>query len=984
MADTDISLSVGLEVKDAEKTAQELQKEIKDIFESKNDEQSASMVNLEIQMKKTYDSAETLRQKMAELMEGGPLIPTEQFQKIDQEFDEVNTRLEQAWREFLELGQKEYNSKTYSSKTVQLNKEIDELTVKFNELEDARKKLMDEGQDTIAVESTEEYKKLQTQLDATNDKLKQQIIHYREIERSQQASLDKTMAKQAMSAETAAAQAANAALKQQQQEMADLSKSLMGVTSSVRGLSRLIPGVSASGIYGIRMLTMGITRLTNLTKKDLVNAVKALTGAVKKLLTLIFTNPILLLVAALVAALVIMIKKIKEARENIKKFVDALGQGLKDGIKNLGKLGVKLFKSLTEQFFKLGLVLPKLFTRAVKILINKLNSLRSIITSMLDEIAAWNYGMNEVNNALSNITSSISYLKAAITTVFVPILTLIEPIITRITDKLAEIVTQVGILIAKLTGANTFIKATRIQKDYAESLKESSENLASFDKLNVINQDNGKTVDFKLVDLEDTQIPKWFNNLERLGRKVAVTITNFLGKIPWKNIQTNAKKAGKTIAQFFNSFNGVEGIGDSIGRTFGNALNTIIEFVSSFIKQLDGRKLGWQIGSALETMIKTIDFKELGSMFSGALNNLMDIITGITDQFSGTELANALTEFLSTGLGDIDWQKVNAAIQGVITDFVEFLNAALTPQNLSLVGQTLQNTLTSLFTSIKLFGDTAQWKQWGESIGVAINNFFADDEMWEMGAEAINSFCLGLEDMIIAAIEKVNWVDGPDSVSQRIIDFLSNINWKDIGAKALEISKKLREGLWKIWEELKNSGAFEDILQVIVDFLNEKEEWEKMISKVKKEMVNRVFVENFWHIINPLNWFDWEPLMTKLKEIKNFFFEDEGTPGNTHGAGSSFGSPSKSSTSTHIRGYATGAVIPPSMSAHLAVLGDNNTETEVVSPLSTMEQALRNVLAEQNINVTFQVEGDSNNIFRVVQKEAKSYNKRTGSYAFGG
>lgn len=42
-----------------------------------------------------------------------------------------------------------------------------------------------------------------------------------------------------------------------------------------------------------------------------------------------------------------------------------------------------------------------------------------------------------------------------------------------------------------------------------------------------------------------------------------------------------------------------------------------------------------------------------------------------------------------------------------------------------------------------------------------------------------------------------------------------------------------------------------------------------------------------------------------------------------------------------IPGYAMGQVIPRTMQKHLAWLGDNNRETEVVSPLSTIRQALR-------------------------------------------
>lgn len=44
--------------------------------------------------------------------------------------------------------------------------------------------------------------------------------------------------------------------------------------------------------------------------------------------------------------------------------------------------------------------------------------------------------------------------------------------------------------------------------------------------------------------------------------------------------------------------------------------------------------------------------------------------------------------------------------------------------------------------------------------------------------------------------------------------------------------------------------------------------------------------------------------------------------------------------------YATGQVIPSTMQKHLAWLGDNNRETEVVSPLSTIEQAVINAMGK--------------------------------------
>lgn len=52
---------------------------------------------------------------------------------------------------------------------------------------------------------------------------------------------------------------------------------------------------------------------------------------------------------------------------------------------------------------------------------------------------------------------------------------------------------------------------------------------------------------------------------------------------------------------------------------------------------------------------------------------------------------------------------------------------------------------------------------------------------------------------------------------------------------------------------------------------------------------------------------------------------------------------------------ATGTVVPPRAGMFAAILGDNNRETEVVSPLSTMKQALKEALAESNISSRNQI-----------------------------
>ena len=72
---------------------------------------------------------------------------------------------------------------------------------------------------------------------------------------------------------------------------------------------------------------------------------------------------------------------------------------------------------------------------------------------------------------------------------------------------------------------------------------------------------------------------------------------------------------------------------------------------------------------------------------------------------------------------------------------------------------------------------------------------------------------------------------------------------------------------------------------------------------------------------------------------------------------------------------AAGAVVPPN-NQFLAMLGDNKTETEVVSPLSTMKEALMEALAESQQHITVNVDGRQ--LFDIVVSQNNAEVRRTG------
>lgn len=100
-----------------------------------------------------------------------------------------------------------------------------------------------------------------------------------------------------------------------------------------------------------------------------------------------------------------------------------------------------------------------------------------------------------------------------------------------------------------------------------------------------------------------------------------------------------------------------------------------------------------------------------------------------------------------------------------------------------------------------------------------------------------------------------------------------------------------------------------------------------------------------------------------------------GFTANTRGSGFS-----ANVTTSSIPGFATGSVIPPNRE-FLAVLGDNKTETEVVSPLSTMKQAMIEALRESGGSggtYTFVVNLDGKEVARNQVKHINDMTRQAG------
>ncbi len=192
-----------------------------------------------------------------------------------------------------------------------------------------------------------------------------------------------------------------------------------------------------------------------------------------------------------------------------------------------------------------------------------------------------------------------------------------------------------------------------------------------------------------------------------------------------------------------------------------------------------------------------------------------------------------------------------------------------------------------------------------------------------------------------------------EAIKQTIASIWDGI--KNAVSVALNAIKSLITSIWNaiksatssIWSGIKNvvSGAINGVKNIISGVLNTIKgiwngAWDKIFGKVSnilssiKDAIRKAF--------------DWisEKVSGILEKLGLVSTKTETVKKSTGGAFAKITQSAIPQTYSFIPemdipGYATGQVIPRTMRQHLAILGDNSKETEVVSPLSTIKKALR-------------------------------------------
>lgn len=702
--------------------------------------------------------------------------------------------------------------------------------------------------------------------------------------------------------------------------------------------------------------------------------------------------------------------KAKQAAEAYKKQLLGVDKTQKKA-SNTGKKFNKSLKDTNKSARGARMSLGKML--ATSVLFSTVFRAISMVTAGLKEgMDNLSQYSDDTNRALSLLLSSLTQLKNTFATAFSPLVEVAAPALAQFINLLSQAVTWTAQLLAALTGKDTFVKAVKVQQDYADSLdktkdeteaaaKETEKAIAPFDQLiQITRQKKDKDKESGELKPEDMFTTEEVSNDIKLQ---ADAIKETLGQLftplkqSWeengpqvlssvKNMFSAVKQlAGDASASFMQVWN-AEGYGkaitDNLLITFSNLVDTVGNLITNFDKAWVSGDTGTKI-----------------------LRHLGDIILEITGFF------RQASESLKEWSADVDFSpllqsfdRVLIAIKPIVSDvgnaLLWFLNSILLPitkwgveQALPKVFDLIAAALGAVHSVVQALKPLGLW-------------------LWEEFLQPLGEWTGAL---IIAALEKlVKWLtkfSGWINENQVLVENIT------LAVITFFAAWKFSEFILGIGQLISSLGGFLAIGERVISILV------RTVSSINPVILA---VTSIISLITVLarNWDNMSPSEKVVSGILaaasavGILAVALGALAGGVGAGVvaaslaagiaaatiAINAGKRAAAAGYSGGYssrsvypvsayasipykmpmlATGTVVPPRAGMFAAILGDNNRETEVVSPLSTMKQALKEALAESNISGGNQVVKadlvlDSTKFGQLVVKFGNSEKNRVG------
>ena len=445
-----------------------------------------------------------------------------------------------------------------------------------------------------------------------------------------------------------------------------------------------------------------------------------------------------------------------------------------------------LAKKFTGQFTRIFTMLKGRIVRSL---------VSSLFSGISEGIQALAKSDAEFNKVISQLRSRFSQLKFAVVAAFSPLITYAAPAMHRAMQLVTSLADKTGQLIAAMTGQKTYKKAAYNYTDYAKSLdknkkktdsltdstKKLNNQLASFDKLNVLNQieEAAYDEDEESAALTYTELP------------VSFEISDLSERIKEAFAKGDFRGLGEELGNKLNDEIAKIDSG-KVGGLIARIINSGASFAAGFLTTVNWEQLTLKITDNINALINDVDADVLGEAFSELLNAVFTIGLTFGENTDWQQLGQKVGEFINKVFENTDWEKA---------------------------GKSLNSLIIGLLDSILSFFDTLDKDEVSDGLGTFVENIDISGIALRLGKIFWNILKLSFENV------KAMWRTGG------ILDF-----WKTQGEKwgqglADKFIIPIKELIRKIkydfthenWKELfvdVFAGAFTLMINAVIDRLN--------------------------------------------------------------------------------------------------------------------------------------------------------------------
>lgn len=590
-----------------------------------------------------------------------------------------------------------------------------------------------------------------------------------------------------------------------------LSNALKGISSFSNAANRLSENPEAIG-----MLADNLERISYIDFSNLATAADAITDIVNAAAP---ANTGFSDIASGAASATHSANRLSGA---LKSITGTLGKGLMSA--GRGFFSLLKFSAPTKEVQAFGNALGGLVGRFKRLLIMRTfrAMIRAVVQAFKDGINnlyAWSNAIGgEFAQSMDRCSSALLYFKNSLGALAAPIVNALAPALDFVVDKIVDFINMLNQLIAKLTGATYWIRATRQATSYGDAMsdaisgagsaaKEALRYLAPFDEINKFPEDNGSSggggggsggggsgqgnvfeemvsFDNAVSDFADMIREAWEKaDFTEVGQVVAEKLRDTLDSIEWGPIQETCNRIAQSIATFINGFVETPGIWESIGSTLGNVLNTAVGSWNTFFDTTHWESIGSGLGTMLNDAISTIDAYELGRALTQKISALLDAASGFIQTFDFGAFSAAVSEALqgaidnlSTSIANFDWRGLGQGIQDLFTNF-----------------------------------------DWSGTASSFLNG--------------VGNLVIGIGDAVSGALEGVDWIALPGQIIDEIKTAVGDTDWSGVPAAIAEAIGAVLGALLGL-----AAGIGEQIVLGIADFFTNIGEWKQELEDSGKSI----------------------------------------------------------------------------------------------------------------------------------------------------